>query len=435
MRDPTDLIALVSLVPAWLLWKQKLHQPGIPTKRLSWTAVLCAAILTLANSALPDYGITCLSTQDGQLQAASSYQHYTSTDGGMTWQDTESQTIEGCSGYSFSTDEKAVTDPANPNRMIRYIPGVVVAYTQDGGLTWTSEYEVRPAHEADRFFYERTRSWNPRYAKPPFMAVFDQYNGNVVLAMGHEGVLVRQKSGAYLQVPVGIHHKPSRTNPGFLWKMLNGEIILALGFAGWVTAWSGRKARPSKIRTILLWLSVIAGCGLLVFVPPALQTLYLMTFAWMGTIIVITLILPLFLDEIIHAIRRSKQKIGVLALTFMISAVIFLIPYTLWVYKLLPYYRLAEIISAGLCIAYCNILTRLRFKWWEFETEADNKPTPSINDKINLLFPAVWLIGAVLILGSMYGLWRMNPDHAFWVSLVLMVVIIIVKIIAGIKKR
>lgn len=92
-RDPTDLIALVSVVAAWLMWdadgRRTARRSGgfAPTRPFGWGIPLLAAamLLTVANSPAPERGIQAVVRQDNVLVACSTYGSYGSADGGFTW--------------------------------------------------------------------------------------------------------------------------------------------------------------------------------------------------------------------------------------------------------------------------------------------------------------------------------------------------------------
>jgi hypothetical protein len=92
-RDPTDLIALVSVVAAWRLWDaderrraRSLAGNGAPHAALRAVPMLAAAVvLTVANSPAPERGIVAVVPADDLLVACSTYGAYASTDRGMSW--------------------------------------------------------------------------------------------------------------------------------------------------------------------------------------------------------------------------------------------------------------------------------------------------------------------------------------------------------------
>ncbi len=90
--DPTDLVALLSVVCAAWLWRRQNSQ-GVAIPLRAVFVIPLLAILTLADAAAPDYGIACLEKQDGKILAYSTYRFYSSADGGLTW-------TEG--GFQFS---------------------------------------------------------------------------------------------------------------------------------------------------------------------------------------------------------------------------------------------------------------------------------------------------------------------------------------------
>jgi hypothetical protein len=109
-RDPTDLLALLALLPAWKLWTTgviwsprhpvirsatqiRLPSAGHPLRRppttryLAWLVVPLSMLLTMADSPQPrgDPGVYCLAEQNGDLIARTVTGDYLSRDGGLTW--------------------------------------------------------------------------------------------------------------------------------------------------------------------------------------------------------------------------------------------------------------------------------------------------------------------------------------------------------------
>lgn len=79
--DPTDLIALVVLFPAWRLWNQaKVVRPT----RLSWLALGVASLAVVATSPPPPVTVVRQLSVQGDVIIASRY-NLQSSDGGRTW--------------------------------------------------------------------------------------------------------------------------------------------------------------------------------------------------------------------------------------------------------------------------------------------------------------------------------------------------------------
>ena len=83
--DPTDAFALVMLIPSFWVWKQTSSSEMVLSFRWKWIFLPAVLVITLADAAAPNYGITCLEYQsDGILLAQTAYygEPYQSSDGG-----------------------------------------------------------------------------------------------------------------------------------------------------------------------------------------------------------------------------------------------------------------------------------------------------------------------------------------------------------------
>jgi hypothetical protein len=101
MYDPTDLIALLSLWPAWRLWQSRQRYQEKPKleRHVAFPAILLASLATIATPASNIYresGITDLVIHDGRLYAVhgSTGRAFTTTDNGESWSQVERSQIQ-----------------------------------------------------------------------------------------------------------------------------------------------------------------------------------------------------------------------------------------------------------------------------------------------------------------------------------------------------
>ncbi len=322
--DPTDLVALLVLIPAWLLWRRGGSRAG--AHRLASGVVIAAAVLlTVANSPpRVSSGVGQVWTQGGQLYVEGNFiRAYRSTDGGMSWteltteESAATETVDAASwsstraalateGASQATRDSSATrqasphaqrtpeispaahsasatspagtvaarppasappdrapasgatasgtaaarrdswiarcygregdynwmcDPKNTDIRYRWVPGKEIERSEDGGRSWHREVILSPLSEDEKRFH-LTRSPNPQQyeidteaAWPRAIHVFinflaeeeltigstpaliDPRTSHVIVAMGHQGVLVRTISGEWWWIPVGPYHR------------------------------------------------------------------------------------------------------------------------------------------------------------------------------------------------------------------------------------
>jgi hypothetical protein len=206
--DPTDLLALPGLLPAWIIWQRVGEPPAAAAGQVSTQPPLTrsAPIRTLLFLGLGilaiaadmpgplELGVTCLVPQDSSLIAFKTqlfgkdrrtiWTAYSSSDGGLSWKFLTMKTFSTPTPEETTTDEifktcsskTAVYELADANNAsIRYmfVPGKAVYRSEDGGETLHREIDLENKAVAD--------------------AVFDPASGNLVLALGKDGLLVRTK--------------------------------------------------------------------------------------------------------------------------------------------------------------------------------------------------------------------------------------------------
>ncbi len=221
-RDPSDLVALPGLWGAWYAWLAS--APAAAGSRLRGVAVgalaLVACVATSSPSRpLPDYGVRCVHAAEHRLLAVVGVGGtFESRDGGLTW-------LAGTSEGGPISDECSRLEVLGAGRdggsQYRVVRTARVERSDDGGTTWQTDLDLIPIagerreallREAIRTEERRTRSpIVPEGAVPtvlefrerPLAAALHRGTGNVILAMGHEGLLVRTADGYWRWVSVG----------------------------------------------------------------------------------------------------------------------------------------------------------------------------------------------------------------------------------------
>ncbi len=374
VRDPSDLVALVSLAVAWLLW-EKLPDVKIPiaSRRnipIQWErlALAAAALLTVANSAGPPaIGIEHLAYREGSLYGLGRYvgsHGYISHDGGFTWTRLKTKYDTGETAYSedgqtwinvaelcpacarTEVDLTAHILDVNGTVQYRYASGKPIERSEDGGITWQKVF-TRQSSPADKTYYERTYP-NYKFYPGPLDAVADPQTGNVIFAMGAEGVLVRTPDDTWTWVEVELARRAEIRRGEGLWLILQGELLLAAGFGLLVIMTLLARWRRGLVRKSFLTLYWILW-GMNVVLMPELRTSYpavldmlLMSAGCIYLLIHIGIELAMTIPKQ-ATIREGSQVV----LTGLAVVAVFLIPYILWVLAVIPWYGLA----AGLGVA------------------------------------------------------------------------------------
>lgn len=146
LLDPSDLMALAVLVPAWKLWTQ--NQQRKPTF-LGYVSLGIGLIGSLATSpALPPFdNVTALAYEDGVLYAAQLDQEYVarSRDMGVTWESSYSRPDWEIHAASILRERELpaeACDPVSPEVCYRIEGSDAVFSSRDGGVTWEVSWQI-----------------------------------------------------------------------------------------------------------------------------------------------------------------------------------------------------------------------------------------------------------------------------------------------------
>jgi len=202
-RDPTDLLALLVLPPAWWLWCRPARRSAMLAQTLaSWVVAALALAATTATSCAAVTPYTALSLQDSTTLAA--YQRtafqkeyaYTSTDAGLHWTPTDPRTAVQARDDGTQTSP-APCAPGNAAHCFK-VKGDHVLESVDSGRHWRTSW---------------TRSkWMPKVKdtscggggqlNTPNQILFVGSGSSavVVVGIGTDGVLRRTISGSTWQV-------------------------------------------------------------------------------------------------------------------------------------------------------------------------------------------------------------------------------------------
>ncbi len=199
--DPSDLVALLMLLPASYVWRKSGELKGLPVSGLRWVTVPLVAILMLADAAAPQYGIACLEAQaDGSLLAQTLYQDETfiSSNGGLNWESAPADVrIQKECELNFNQPGDSRVFESASGEVYRFIAGQGIAESQDNGQHWTEVLPLKDLSEAELAYRKKSQT-TYTYVPGPLDVIEDPVSGNLLAAMGQEGIVLRQASGEWL---------------------------------------------------------------------------------------------------------------------------------------------------------------------------------------------------------------------------------------------
>lgn len=342
-RDPTDLFALVACALAWRVWQRTPAPRWERVKARAWLLLPAAALLTVANAAAPDYGISCLRVEEGRVLAFAEYQAFASPDGGLTWAPYTGPLRYPCDTRPWGLKDRvrSIADPDDPEVLYRLGPDKVWAYSRDGGEIWYEIPQLEFSSQAELAFY-MSESGTAQYASGPFDVVRDPESGNLVLAMGLEGVVVQTAGGAWRRVAVGEYGLSGLTTPNVV-VLLFGELLLAGELALVIFS---TLALVSQRRWWALGGVLIVVGGLWGVIAVGLQPALNRGYAVMLQTLLLIVVALLGLGSVVLSGLRLRGNLSFGKVLLMIGAAIcgaflFIVPYALWAVDLIHNYTTA----------------------------------------------------------------------------------------------
>jgi hypothetical protein len=343
--DPTDLIALPALLVAWRVWGQSATR-SIHLPKRSWVLLPLAVMATMANSPAPDHGICGVKAVGSAITAGGSL---ISRDGGFTWQKGAVDYGDVCT-FPIRTSAWQLTDPTDDQVRYLFTPGVSIQRSSDGGQSWTMELNL-VGDDARLYYFQKTGRLYYSQPAGPFNAVYDQPTGNIVAAMGYEGVLVRTPDSVWRWVAVGEYHMPDLHQVENIVALLSGELLYALALLALMLGTLSRRLRPTPmrkretLRMILVGLAWLGWSMAVVLFPPAPASGYASVIPMMATIAVAVLAVPMMLGQLKGMLFGNRPTLLPALSIATVSAVLFVLPYVVWSQGGIPFYQTAVLFA------------------------------------------------------------------------------------------
>jgi hypothetical protein len=188
------------------------------------------ALAALACDPPPVTGVTCLELDDnGNVVSIEQYNAYISTDGGVTWQYSRDKYdyFPGCGQKPINAIQWTMWSPAEPGVVYQFTKGKSIERSIDNGKSWQQEIDISGA-EARAVYYTQFRGNGFVNRVGPMDALVEPKYGNLIVAMGYEGVLVRSPSGKWVWNPVDDYSRVDMRDPTIMIPVIGVELILAL---------------------------------------------------------------------------------------------------------------------------------------------------------------------------------------------------------------
>lgn len=377
VRDPSDLIALISLVAGWWFWERRTITAS-SRPLAGWAALSFAALLTIANAPALHYGINALCVQGQDIIAGEVMPGYYrpeylagpgrtsfySNDGGLSWvarPGVDNGTCErpghtentGNTQSSPSGIASTFYDPTNKDIQYRFTGNVSIERSDNGGKTWQTDFTL-PQNEAVRSYQDRFSDRDLIHVPIPVDAQVDPITHNAIFAMSHDGVLVRKSSGEWLWVAVGTYsHKEIVLGVSEAISLLDGEIYGGISLGLMVIITMTLLLLSGKNSWALLYLILVGGfVGFLVAISLTSWKTGVGTeipnIARQGLFVICLILGVLGTIQLIKIARRSYKTSFLLLTTGALGVFLFLLPYVLWGINFIKQYTTAWLLSFAL---------------------------------------------------------------------------------------
>jgi hypothetical protein len=315
----------------------------------------------MADSGAPDAGITCLQKVDNQVLTFAFHDgYYASQDGGLSWEPTTQEMPKDSCVQSVTE----IVSPLDPQLHFKFTAqGHQIERSDDGGHTWQVEHVTQPLSEAQQIYAARAEGGGSLRFFPDLFGsgvLLDASTGNLIVAAGHQGVLVRTPDGIWRGSSVGRYAPIDLHQPENVIALLADELVYALV----VFALSAATMTPGKLSRkvrLLLMLGWLALGGAVFFKLSFFQGNY----SQLGSqFSVYGAILAGLLAAIAAAIRLTALfKINPKAVwaTLGLSALaagLFLVPFIVWSQNGIPFYVSALLYAVVLVAVTCYAAQR-----------------------------------------------------------------------------
>jgi hypothetical protein len=361
--DPTDLIALGMLLPAWQLRTIAEKQENAKIGKLSYFTLCAASIATLATSpAAPPPEVRQLIAYENTIYTSFYYDGvFYSKDGGHTWVKTDFALPPQVTSKLDQFPELPVTLCLPDDPSVCYRTGQEsIMVSLDAGRTWSISWNIPQGRRRYMELYSYQLDLGPYD-----LAVLELDGRHVIVAaMGTEGVLVKTDDAAWQSYSVGY----AGPMPAFG----------ASGFSAAMDAVSTELNWIAFISILLLFLNMLAnvksrnhrGFGILKTVAitviisimltiSSIATPFAETMLFIGVmfslVCAVATVSLLFQQLLTNTTRRGVAGLGILMMIWLTSCGLFIS----WAFGIIPVYETA---LNGVALLYAAYLPWLLYQ-------------------------------------------------------------------------
>lgn len=357
--DPSDLLALPAMLIPLVLWQRSRARTAVPSfcapqqalpSARALIALPLVALVLLADAPAPDFGFTCFELSGDKIYASSGYNVYVSADGGRTWENYQAGSSIDCVEHTGEPEGWTEVDGPTTDRRYRYRAGEEIQFSPDGGVTWQTGVQLAALSDAQGYYLQKSRTGSPVYRPGPLDAAADPVSGNMLFAMGQEGIIGHAPNGEWFRGNAGSYQSLENFPDAAAFSvLLGGNIYLSLALALLIFAAGAVRPLFHPIRLIVLLIAWLGWLIVSLIFPPAISVSYAEAITALGILLVALFAVPLVIEMVVRLARRAPRRILPLAALGLGGGLISFLPFVLWVYGVLPRFEIANL--AGLIAA------------------------------------------------------------------------------------
>ena len=388
--DPTDLVALVMLWPAWQLW---VRAERLDSRRSSWVALAMASVATMATQpCMPLHTVERVAVVDGRpvlglsLWEGGPRSVAYMMEGLLAWATDEDPPPDVLEEINRTVElPLTVCDPSDSPVCYRIDGRAQIERSTDGGQTWQVDWSLPVGRQAflDRYPGGPIQMCAKEVDMGPYDMAFVDRDGDrlLVVAMGNEGIQIRTPDGTWERRGV-LSAEPTQYaalslgqavsvvwSETALWLIGGVVVLFAISARSWGAMFARSRTRSWVTRPARIAVWFLIGCAVAValmfaglgqLIGNLIQTLgpYLVMAA-----VVLT---PPFCflwswqraASLVIPSRRAWAAAGWCLLTALAAALLGLMPLVLWAMGAIAVYELALVLSLGITVGALYIGVR-----------------------------------------------------------------------------
>ncbi|MBI9051698.1 MAG: hypothetical protein JEZ00_19900 [Anaerolineaceae bacterium] len=343
--------------------------------RIALWVIAAFIFLTIADAPAPNYGVTLVAANDGKIIVDASYGNYCSIDGGFNWELCNHNNASMYEGLEYQPLPISIQIPDSQiqYRITQY--GAIQTSDNDG-----SDWYKLPTKDYSSnvlYYYQQQMRPNAYITNTGAQDIaYDPPSGNVIIAMGLQGIIIIPPDRKAVQVGIGENQPAKLSDPWVIISILFPYLLLTIAIIAILYASIIIIARQKSYWVLIL--ITLFSWGYLSLVLPELFSGYAIIFGIIVLFVVLILIMWILLcadTELSKIEINDNQHKRMVMSKALPGGLAYFLCYILWYINIIPNRQWAIYISFGCVLTwfiYC-IIQSYRWKHTHQDTSTINR--------------------------------------------------------------